>query len=1160
VFESVQSGTYTVAVEKDGFKKFISTGNVVTIGQPTTVNLSLELGQVSELIEVRSEAELVQTSSSGNFGNTLEQRMIERLPIVGVRGRNPLDFVLLQPGVVNGANTGGGIHVHGARDRAWNFTLDGIDNNDPSAGGSNFAPTRANPDTLAEFRVITSNGTAEYGRNSGAQVAMVTRTGSNDLHGNAFEFYQTPRFHANEFSNNLNKAPKPQFVQHIAGFSVGAPVWIPKLYDGRNKTFFFTNFQWLRTRQTVTVTRSVYTQLARQGTFRYVRGGQNGAAGTPTASVDASGNPLAGLNIGTYGIAANDPAGRGLDPAITTLIGVTPLPNNFTTGDGLNIAGYTFSPFQREQQQDAVVKIDHVINPRHSVFGRYAQGHQNTVGDNANGGLARFPDTPRIVDTFRNPKNLATNWRWTPTSRITNEFVFGISRFAFNFANPDPSFPDVPPFILNDVTDPFNNELGNIRRFSTYQFVDNATLVRGAHTFKAGINFRYQQHVDTRGSVAGMNVQPTVNFSSTINTVDLTAFRIPGDINTSSDRPRLQRTINNLLGRIGQVNRGFVAAGDQYAPPGTEFNFDARYGEYDFYGQDNWRVRPNLTLDFGLRWEVKRSPRSSGNPILRPEEPFVAGSNPSSALKWSEGELFNSDLNNFGPSIGIAWDPFSSGKTSVRANFRIAYDRMNTFVVSSTIYQSEPGLTLGVINTQFGQDGGRLRDGLPAITPPAGLTPTQLRQPASFSTNTFHVVDPNWQAPKTYQWSLSIQRELGRQTVVELNYIGRRGVDLFGAYNVNQAEIFGNGFLDAFNSVKAGGESAVINQLMQPDPSRRATETGSQEVRRLFPTQLSLNSVAELAATLGRRTGAGGRPLAELSGLGSFFFFPYPQFAGGLNVLDSNDISTYHAFEAQLQRRFTGGLSFQFSYTFAKSLDTRSFDPAFTTVSTGANQQASSSPFDVRNRNLNYARSDFDRRQAFQGSAVYDLPFGTGRRWGADWHPVLNQVVGGWALTGSVVWTSGRPFTIYAGSNTFSSVVQSPVDCNGCSPDMIKRIFEAASGTEFYFDVLTRGAAFDAATNKRGIFSIPAPGQLGNTGRNFFTMPSFFNLNLSIGKRMRITENQNIEYRLEMQNATNTPSFGLPESATITNTLFGRARGNTTSTARKIQMALKYNF
>ncbi|MEK6323747.1 MAG: TonB-dependent receptor [Acidobacteriota bacterium] len=1160
VFDSVQGGSYTITVEKGGFKKFVTSDNVLSIGQPMTVNVTLELGQVAEVVEVRGGAELVQTSSSGNFGYIMDQRMIERLPIVGVRGRNPLDFVLLAPGVVNGANTGGGIHVHGARDRAWNFTLDGIDNNDPSAGGSNFAPTRANPDTLAEFRVITSNPTAEYGRNSGAQVAMITRSGSNDFHGNAFEFYQTPRFHANEFANNLNKAVKPQFVQHIAGFSVGGPVWVPKVYDGRNKTFFFTNFQWLRTRQTVTVTRTVYTQLARQGIFRYVKGGQNGAAGTATPSVDANGNVLPGLNIGTYNIAANDPAGKGLDPTIAALIGFTLLPNNFTAGDGLNTAGYTFSPIQREQQRDAVVKIDHVFNAHHSVYARYAQGHQNTIGDNVNGGLARFPDTPRIVDTFRTPKNLATNWRWNPSSHVTNEFVFGISRFAFNFANPDPSFPDVPPFILNDVTDPFNAELGNLRRFATYQFVDNATYVRGAHTFKAGINFRYQQHVDTRGSVAGLNVQQLLNFSTTINTVDLTAFKVPTDINTANDRPRLQRTINNLLARIGSISQGFVAAGDQYASPGTPFNFDARYGEYDFYGQDNWKIRPNLTVDLGLRWEVKKSPRSSGNPILRPEEPFVVGSAPSDALKWNEGELFHSDLNNFGPSIGIAWDPFSTGKTSVRANYRIAYDRMNTFVVSSTIYQSEPGLTLGVINTQFGQNGGRLRDGLPAIAPPAGLTPTQLRQPASFSTNTFHVIDPDWQAPKTYQWSLSVQREIGWNTLVELNYIGRRGENLFGAYNVNQAEIFSNGFLEGFKIVKAGGESALINQLMQPDTSRRTGETGSQEVRRLFPTQLSQNSVAELAAALGRRTGAGGRPIPELSGLGKFFFFPYPQFAGGLNILDSHDKSTYHAFEAQLQKRFSGGLSFQVSYTLAKSLDTRSFDPAFTTVSTGANQQASSSPFDARNRDLNYARSDFDRRHSFQGGAVYDLPFGAGRRWASDVHPVIEKVIGGWALTGSAVQTSGRPFTIYAGSNTFSSVVQSPANCNGCTPDMIRRIFETAAGTEFYFNIATRGAAFDAATNTRGIFSVPAPGELGNTGRNFFTMPGFFNLNLSIGKRTRITENQNLEYRLEMQNATNTPSFGLPESAVITSTLFGRARGNTVSGSRKIQMALKYNF
>ncbi|HVF85948.1 MAG TPA: carboxypeptidase regulatory-like domain-containing protein, partial [Pyrinomonadaceae bacterium] len=229
-FESVQVGTYSVAVEKAGFKKFVSTGVVLNINQPSTVDMTLETGGVDEVVTVEGSAEVVQTSSSGNFGNTVEQRTLVTLPIVGNRGRNPLDLINFQPGVVTGSNTGGGIHVHGARDRAFNFTLDGIDINETSAGGSNFTPIRTNPDSLTEFQVVTGNFTAELGRSSGAQVTLVTRSGTNEFHGNLFEFYQTPRFHANEYQNTINtilvggeRVPtaKPQFVQHIFGGSLG---------------------------------------------------------------------------------------------------------------------------------------------------------------------------------------------------------------------------------------------------------------------------------------------------------------------------------------------------------------------------------------------------------------------------------------------------------------------------------------------------------------------------------------------------------------------------------------------------------------------------------------------------------------------------------------------------------------------------------------------------------------------------------------------------------------------------------------------------------------------------------------------------------------------------------------------------------------------------
>src|SRR6266496_4100971 len=269
VFDSVQVGVYSVMIEKQGFKKFISTGNQINVNQPTTVDAALEIGTVNDVVTVVASGELVQTSSSGNFGNTIEQRTLETLPIVGRRGRNPLDLVLVQPGVANtqGVLVGGGVHVHGSRDRAFNFTLDGIDINESSAGGSNFTPLRPNPDSIQQFQVVTSNFTAELGRSSGAQVSMITRSGSDDFHGTLFELYRTPRLNANEYENNLNGRPRGQFVQHIFGGSLGGPLYLPRFgeggasyYSGRkHKTYFFTNIQMLRAIQSILVTRTVYT-------------------------------------------------------------------------------------------------------------------------------------------------------------------------------------------------------------------------------------------------------------------------------------------------------------------------------------------------------------------------------------------------------------------------------------------------------------------------------------------------------------------------------------------------------------------------------------------------------------------------------------------------------------------------------------------------------------------------------------------------------------------------------------------------------------------------------------------------------------------------------------------------------------------------------------
>jgi hypothetical protein len=1131
-FDSVQTGRYTITIELQGFRRFVTTGNDVRIGDPTTVNAVLETGGVTESVEVRATAQVVQTETTGNLGSTFDQRTIESLPILGGRGRNPLDLVLTQPGVVSGANTGGGVHVNGARDRSWNFTLDGIDNNESSAGGSNFAPLRTNPDAISEFKVLTGNQTAEFGRNSGGQVAMVTRQGTNRFSGTAYYFDRRPEYNANEWEFNIDHLAKRNFTQSMPGFSVGGPI-------RRNKTFFFVNSQWLNAEQTGNTTRTVYTAQARQGLWRYATGGRNQPAGVTGASVDANGNPI--VPIDSYNVAANDPQRLGLDPTILRLLGMTPLPNNFTTGDGLNTAGYTFPAPENEEQMDFVTRIDHTFNAANTAFLRYSKGYQNTLCDQVNGGEPFFPGLLCTVDTERSPYNWAGNYRWAGASNLVNELVVGQNHFTFDFVNPgaDPS-----QFTLDGpVLVPESFVVGNLRTIDTFQVVDNLSWLKGAHSFRFGTNMRFQKHTDIRGSVAGANVGPTVGFGTGNATVDPATFGIPANINTQFDRPALQSSINFLLGRVNTITQGFVQSGDGYAPGGTVFNFAANFTELDFYAQDTWKPGRNLTVDLGVRWEAKLAPTNPDDLIAIPNQSLAVGSAPSNTLRWSQGSLYEDDWNNFAPSVGVAWDPRGDGRSVIRGNYRMAFDRINTFVLSSNIFQSIPGITTQVVNNAFGQAGGRLRQGLPSLQPT--VSPSDFLQPPPTGTGSIRVVDPNLETPTTHAWAISYQRQVFKQSLIEIAYVGRRADHLFGAYNVNQAEFRNNGFLEAFNIVKAGGESPLMNQLAAPDSRRNPGESGSAMVRRLFASNLQLNSVAALAASLGSRV-QGSRSLPELAGLGSYFFFPYPQFLGGVNVIDSEDYSRYHALEMKFERRFANGYSYLVGYTYSRSKDTRSYDPAFTVVSTANNQSASSTPFDIFNRDLNYALSDFDRPHVFQAQGVWELPFGQGRKYAGNVNRAMDVLIGGWQLSGQMVSQSGRPMTVYAGSNTVSNVVQTPANCNGCSRD-IGSVHEEG-GLVWYF-----------SPEERAKFSLPAPGEMGNTGRNFFRGPGGYFINLSLAKRTRVVGSQILEIRMDSTNILNHAVFGFP-TLTTTSATFGRIRNTVTSGSRKIMLGVKYYF
>jgi hypothetical protein len=264
-------------------------------------------------------------------------------------------------------------------------------------------------------------------------------------------------------------------------------------------------------------------------------------------------------------------------------------------------------------------------------------------------------------------------------------------------------------------------------------------------------------------------------------------------------------------------------------------------------------------------------------------------------------------------------------------------------------------------------------------------------------------------------------------------------------------------------------------------------------------------------------------------------------------VIDSNDFSTYHGLQMQIERRYANGFTGQFSYVWSKSLDTRSFDPVFTLASSGTAQSAGSSPFDIYNRRMNYARSDFDRTHTFQSNFLYELPFGRGKRFAANSHGALDRVIGGWQVAGIVRWYSGRPFTAFSGFNTFNNGVSSTINCNNCDTRSFGQIHDEA-GIVWWF-----------TPDERAKMSSPGAGELGNTGRNAFVGPTSFNMDTSIIKRIAFTERLGMELRADVTNLTNNPTFGFP-TTTYSSSTYGRIRDSVSSFSRKVQLGAKITF
>jgi hypothetical protein len=586
--------------------------------------------------------------------------------------------------------------------------------------------------------------------------------------------------------------------------------------------------------------------------------------------------------------------------------------------------------------------------------------------------------------------------------------------------------------------------------------------------------------------------------------------------------------------------------------------------QYDVYLQDEWKIKRNMTLNYGARWEANPAPTEAGGRVYVPDKSLDGSQGPVSfvhADRWYK----NNNLGAIGPRVGITYSPGNSQKTVIRAGYGISFDTISSFQVTA-VAGKVPGLTTSCSATV----GGATTPGCASVPDlrigqgfPNELAPPTIK-PSSFLTPQLQLLtnapalaefDPNLKNPTVHQWNLTVQHELPGGFVTQLGYVGARGTRLFRSYDLNQ--INADGILPSFLALQQNlakgcnpdGTGCKAGVTATPVPM---VATGALPAS-FYSSTTTINDLKQNAA--GNFAGR-----VEQNTL-AFKLRPNQQF-GIITYLDSGGDSYYHSLQATVRKRFGSGLLFGMAYTFAKSIDDQSIDPVGS--SSGGNLSTTSfrSPSDTRNWRNERARSDFDRTHVLTSNWIYDLPFGTGKQFASSAHGFVNQIIGGWSLNGIFTAMSGEPFSIRSGVRTSNFSHDSRADIVGTKPEV--QLQEAAG--------VPGPLVFKDASG----FRIPDPGSDGSP-RNIFVGPGYWNLDAAVNKKFPITERVSVQFRAEFFNALNHANFDNPQnvsggSNSILATTFGRTCCATVAppstqtiiqtgeSARVIQLALKLQF
>jgi hypothetical protein len=1131
IFPQVRPGLYSVTVGLGGFKTVTYNDVKVDPGQEYSLSAKLEVGGLNESIQVTAGVDLVHTTTP-EVTNTVRQEQILELPL---NARNPIELIRLQAGVP-GIAARNSTAINGGRPTWTQTTQDGINIQDNfiRTNSLDFVPNRPTSDIVGEFTIVTNTQGVDAAGGA-TQVRMITPSGTNEFHGSAYEFNRHSKFSANSYFNNRDKLPKPYLNRNQWGGRAGGPI-------KRGKLFFFGYYERFSQKNEATPNNQIpINDDYLQGVFRYRSPGS-----TEVRSVNLL--QLSGLRLDTA-----------VQQQISSRIRPASQVNNQDVGDGLNRAGFRFNQNDITTRNYVGGRFDFNFSASHQFEGtvtRLTDVDDRTDLDTIN--------VDPLVYTDATTKFFVGAWRWTATSRLQNEVRAGGNLAPVAFES-DEEFGNA---ILgtSNLTSPIVTFQPQGRDTRTYQFIDTASYVTGDHTLQFGGSF---QRIKTRPyNYAGRFPTVTFGFSAAAPPgVQLTNAQFPGgisatDLGTANAHLAYVAGVVSQLAQTFQVNdrsSGFVGG----IPDVRNFTLD----NTNLYIQDNWRVKPNFTIRGGIKWEYFSPLREDNNLLLLPVQGASTRDallDPTGRVDFVNGNLYNPDKNNFGPTIGFAWDPSNNGRTAVRGAYTLAFVNEETITVARNAAVGNSGLSTARTVTNMYQT---LASAQPTITTPAFVVPRTYADQIGLSlTSAAFGVDSEIKQPRVHQFNLSVEREIGFDMAVEARYVGTLGRDIWRGIDYNQVSSQGE-FLQDFLRARSNGFLALA-ATGTFNPAFNSAIAGSQPLT--YITNFGGGSLTNATVRNNIQTGQAGA-LADFYLTSSATaaqarqaFYLNPGIYASDVIL--NGASTdYHALQLETRRRFKNGLFWQANYTFSKSL----------TDSTGT-AQARFEPFlDNARPGLERMRSEFHVTHVMNANAIWELPFGEGHRW-LDRGGIANALLGGWQVSTILHLQSGVPFSITATRGTFNRAGRS---ANNMAVTTLSReeiqgligIFKQPDGRIYFIDprvidpATGRAVGTDTLNNAAGfagqVFFNPTAGELGTLQRLSLTSPSIMTMDLSLSKRQRFGSRYSAEFKIEAFNLTNTPVFDFIDTD-VNSTTFGRVtqlEPNATG-SRVLQLAVKFNF